>query len=311
MKKKVLLSGNYAFDTIVEREYPNGFVIGKNNKFTETILSECIGNTCGNVSCMLPYLGVESYPVGHFDTSQQGLQMKEDLKHYGADVRFIVNDENGGTTLMRCTHKRDKDTGEHATTFRATSPGSRFPRRKYLRQRDEAPAFLEKLEFTPDVFFFDAPEAGLRALAEGLRARGTLVYFEPESDSDVNKFLKSVEVSDIVKFSAEKVHDISFTERYRNKLFIRTLGEKGMEFNLCGRGWKHIAPVHNDNVMDWEGAGDWTSSVIISELCKNDILSVKDMTEESIRSALEEAARVASRSVSYMSSKGMINAVKK
>lgn len=29
MKKKCLLSGNFALDTIVTRDYPNGFVVGK------------------------------------------------------------------------------------------------------------------------------------------------------------------------------------------------------------------------------------------------------------------------------------------
>ena len=33
MKKTCLLSGNFALDTIVVREYPNGFVVGKGNKF--------------------------------------------------------------------------------------------------------------------------------------------------------------------------------------------------------------------------------------------------------------------------------------
>ena len=53
MKKTCLLSGNFALDTIVTRDYPNGFVIGKSNKFTETIVIETVGNTCGNVACML------------------------------------------------------------------------------------------------------------------------------------------------------------------------------------------------------------------------------------------------------------------
>ena len=29
MKKECLLSGNFAFDTIVTHDYPNGFVVGK------------------------------------------------------------------------------------------------------------------------------------------------------------------------------------------------------------------------------------------------------------------------------------------
>ena len=233
--------------------------------------------------------------------------IKDDLQRYGADVRFVENSAGGGTTLLRCTHKRDKMTGEHTTSFRATSPGSRFPRRRFLRVRDEAPAFMEKLDFVPDVFFFDAAEAGLRYLAGELRNKGTLVYFEPESDADKAKFLKAVEVSDIVKFSHEKVSDLDFVAQNPDKLFIRTMGAEGLEFNLCGQGWVKIASVPNDNVVDWEGAGDWTTSQFIACLCEKDMLSVAQMTAETVRSCLEIACRTASRSVSYMGSKGMID----
>ena len=307
MKKTCLLSGNFALDTIVTRDYPNGFVVGKANKFTETVVTECVGNTCGNVATILPYLGVQTFPIGHFDLSEQGLQIKNDLQRYGADVRFVENSENGGTTLLRCTHKRDKMTGEHTTSFRATSPGSRFPKRRFIRVRDEAPAFIEALDFVPDVFFFDAAEAGLRYLASELRQRGTLVYFEPESDADKKKFLKAVEVSDIVKFSHEKVVDLSFVDQYSDKLFIRTMGADGLEFNLCGQGWVKVASVPNDNVVDWEGAGDWTTSQFIACLCERDILSITQMSVESVRECLEVASATASRSVSYLGSKGMIN----
>ena len=308
MKKTCLLSGNFALDTIVTRDYPNGFVVGKSNKFTETIVAETVGNTCGNVACMLAYLGVQTFPIAHLDLSEQGLKIKEDLQQYGADVRFVENSESGGTTLLRCTHKRDKTTGEHTVSFRATSPGSRFPKRRFLRVRDEAPAFMESLDFTPDVFFFDAAEAGLRYLAGELRKRGTLVYFEPESDADKNKFLKAIEVSDIIKFSHEKVGDISFTAQYKDKLFIRTLGAEGLEFNLCGQGWAKVASVPNDNVVDWEGAGDWTTSQFIACLCERDILSISQMTANSVRECLEIACTTASHSVSYLGSKGMIDA---
>lgn len=304
--KTCLLSGNFALDTIVVRDYPNGFIVGKSNKFTETMVAETVGNTCGNVACMLAYLGVQTFPIAHLDLSEQGVQIKSDLKRYGADVRFVENSASGGTTLLRCTHKRDKMTGEHTISFRATSPGSRFPKRKFLRVRDEAPAFMENLDFTPDIFFFDAAEAGLRYLATELRKRGTLIYFEPESDADKNKFLKAVEVSHIVKFSHEKVSDIAFTEKYTDKLFIRTLGVEGLEFNLCGQGWVRVASVQNDNVVDCEGAGDWTTSQFIACLCERNILHISQMTTDSVRECLEIACITASHSVSYLGSKGMM-----
>jgi sugar/nucleoside kinase (ribokinase family) len=304
--KTCLLSGNFALDTIVVREYPNGFVNGRRNAFAEMVVEECVGNTCGNVACILPYLGVQTFPIAHLDESEQGIKIKEDLQRYGADVRFVENSAQGGTTLLRCTHKRDNATGNRITTFRATSPGSQFPKRKYLRARDEAPALLERLDFVPDIFFFDAAEAGLRYLASQLRKKGTLVYFEPESDADQKKFLKAVEVSDIVKFSHEKVSDLSFVARYTNKLFIRTLGAEGLEFNLCGQGWVKINSPQNNNVVDTEGAGDWTTSQFIADICEKDILSISQMTVENLTSCLTHACKTASHSVSYLGSKGMI-----
>ena len=304
--KTCLLSGNFALDTIVVREYPNGFVKGRRNAFTETVVEECVGNTCGNVACILPLFDVKTFPIAHLDLSEQGLKIKNDLCQQCADVRFVENSEVGGTTLLRCTHKRDNATGERVTTFRATSPGSRFPKRKFLRARDEAPAFLERLDFIPDIYFFDAAEAGLRYLASELRKKGTLVYFEPESDADKNKFLKAVEVSDIVKFSHEKVKDLSFINLYTNKLFIRTLGAEGLEFNLCGQGWVKINSPHNDNVVDTEGAGDWTTSQFIGDICEKDILSISQMTVENLTPCLTHACKTASRSVSFMGSRGII-----
>lgn len=301
-----LLSGNFALDTIITRTYPNGFVKGKRNKFVETLVAECVGNTCGNVACILPHLGVQSYPIAHFDLSEQGLKMTADLARYGADTRFVTNSEQGGTTLLRCTHKLDKDTGEHTISFRATSPGSRFAKRRYIRQRDEAPALIESLPFVPDIYFFDASEAGLRLIAQRLREQGTLIYFEPESCADWPKFEKGVKVSHIIKFSHENIADLTFTEQYPDKLFICTRGADGLDYKLGSSAWQHIAPSPIIKVVDWEGAGDWTTSQFIACLCERGINTISKMTHTNLTECLTTACATAARSIAYMGSKGMI-----
>ena len=304
-KKSILGTGNFSLDAIYQREYPEGFdVAKKRNPFVDKLVSEEVGNTCGNVMCMLPYLGVETYPVGHFDESEQGMKITADLERYGANTRFVKNSKDGGSTLMTCIHKLDAN-GQHIMSHRATSPNSMFPKRKQLR-KDEVARFVEQLDFRPDAYFFDVSDAGPRELAAALKERGVLVYYEPEGNKEMGKFLRCVAVSDIVKFSGARIQDTAFVADYCDKLFIRTMGEEGMEFNLRGGGWKRIAPVPNDHVVDWEGAGDWTTSVILAELCKLDKLDVRRLTEQEVRTVLEKAAAIASRSVSYMGSKGMI-----
>lgn len=306
--KRILGTGNFSLDAIYQREYPEGFDIAKKrNPFVDRLVSEEVGNTCGNVMCMVPYLGVETYPIGHFDESEQGLKITADLKRYGANTRFVKNSADGGTTLMTCVHKLNAG-GEHVMSHRATSPNSIFPKRKQLR-KDEVAEFMEQLDFKPDAYFFDVSDAGPRELAAALKERGVLVYYEPEGNKEMSKFLRCVAVSDIVKFSGARIEDTAFADDYRDKLFIRTMGEEGMEFNLRGGGWKRVAPVPNDHVVDWEGAGDWTTSVILAELCKADKTDIALLTEGDVRQVLETAAAIASRSVSFMGSKGMIQAL--
>ena len=173
--KRILGTGNFALDIIYQREYPEGFdTAKKRNPFVDKKILEEVGNTCGNVMCMLPYLGVETYPIGHFDESEQGLKITADLKRYGANTRFVKNSEEGGTTLMTCIHKLDTN-GQHTMSHRATAPNSRFPKRKQLR-KDEVQGFVDALDFKPDAYFFDVSDAGPRELAKALKEQGVLVY---------------------------------------------------------------------------------------------------------------------------------------
>ena len=323
--KTCMGTGNFSFDIITQREYPNGFVVGKRNRFEEKILAMEIGNTCGNVMTMLPYLGVKTFPVAKLDVSPQGFQMKRDMKAYGADVRFVSNTLTGGTTILRCMHKLDND-GKPTMGHKGSTAGkpwtglSARPCRKYLSSKGgEVEALVDSMDFIPDVFFFDVAQAGHRILAERLREKGSLVYFECDSDGHrieneksrqaaYRLFLRCVEASDVVKMSGEYVQDLSFADAYTDKLFVQTLGADGLRFKLGGGQWIRLAPVVNPDYKDYEGAGDWTSSTLIAALCSMDMLKVKDMTEEAVREALTMAQQMASYSVGFYGSKGLIHA---
>ena len=273
----------------------------------QLVLAEA-GGTCANVMCMLSHMGWESYPVVNLDKSEEGLGMTESLRNYGCDCKFVTNTDEGGTTILTIKHGLDKNGNKKISVRQGSPGGSRFPRRRHLRLRDHAPAFIEALDFVPDVFFFDDPAAGYRFIARELSEKGTLVYFEPSAIKESADF-KSIALSDIVKFSAENVQDVSFVNDYKDKLFIQTLGGDGLRFNLRGEGWVTLPPVENGNVADWEGAGDWTTSAFLDALAQADALSMKRLTSAIVKEALEKAQAVASKSVSYLGSKGMISSV--
>ena len=68
-----------------------------------------------------------------------------------------------------------------------------------------------------------------------------------------------------------------------------------------------LPPVENEKVADWDGAGDWTTSAFLNALVEADALSVKRLTTEVVKEALQKAQIVASKSVSFIGSKGMIS----
>lgn len=301
MKKTIIGSGIYMLDTILLREYPEW---PSPRPFADRTVVEEVGGTCGNVMAILAWLGWDSRPEASLDDSPEGIKIRDDLLRYGCDCRYVTNTPGGGTTLLRCTHKRAAD-GTHVMSVRAGSPcGSRFPKRHFLRVRDEAPAFLEGLEKAPDVYFFDDSAAGHRLIARELKKSGALVYFEPsrlESSAD----LEAMEIADIMKFSGELVKDAPMPRG--DQLFIQTLGGKGLRWSLRGEPWEDLPPARCKVVVDWEGAGDWTTSTFIHTLFRNGFKDIASLSAADARKALVAAQAVAAKSVGYMSSKGLIN----
>jgi sugar/nucleoside kinase (ribokinase family) len=307
MKPIIIGSGQYNWDIIKLREYPNGFVIGKRNTFVEKILCEVVGGTCGNVICMLSYLGWDARPQVKLIDSDEGKSILTSLQSFGCDTRYVSLDPKGGFSGMTCTHRKSNKTGEHELGLRSFGPnGSQFRKITELRARDEVPAFLETITDRPAVYFFDHMEAGPRLIASELRNKGTLVYFECENSKDWKKFMKSVEVADIVKFSDENVTDLSFVTNYPDKLFIQTQGSNGLSFSLCAGKWIHLDAYPVSKVIDWEGCGDTTTAVFIDELSKIGLPSVSNLTEKQVISCLKVAMEKASLCCQFYGSKGWI-----
>ena len=111
-------------------------------------------------------------------------------------------------------------------------------------------------------------------------------------------------MSDIIKFSEQRIKDIEQFESYQDKLFIQTQGAKGLSYRL-NFGWIHLEPVTNDKVIDTAGAGDWTTAAFINELFKTRN-RISDISVVEIERALNDAQKVGAQSCSYEGARGMM-----
>ena len=304
----ILVSGCFVWDKITQREYPNGPIEKRN--YTERVVSDEPGGTAGNVACLLAHYGWEAYPQAQFDLSRDGYKLKSGLKAWGCDVRFVENMPAGKITKYFEERKLNADGSPKKTVYSRGGWGSQFGAHKFLRAKDEVPEFLEKLDFVPNVYFFDVPEAGPAALGTALKERGSLVYYEPElygnKENVKKKVMARIGACDIMKFSRQSLADTSFCDPYKDKLFIQTRDKEGVAFRLRGGNWITVPAVDNQNVVDTIGAGDFTTSAFLKALGDRDALSMDRLTEKIVREALEYAMEVAAKSVSYEGAKGMI-----
>lgn len=271
----------------------------------EETVSYKVGGTCGNVLMILAYMGWDCYPVARLNGSDQSKMMLDDMRSLGVHTDFVSTLDDGATPIIIQHNIIDKDGNPtHKFTFQGNRGSLHLDYKPVMKKT--VIKVLDELQILPSVFFFDRVSAATVSMAEHFKSRGCLVFFEPSAKAKEKDFNKAITYSDIIKFADQRLSDVSFTEAYRDKLFIQTLGSKGLRFNLHGKAWVSLPPVLNDNIVDTSGAGDWTTAAFLNEMAKAGITTVDELTEEQVKQFLSIAQEKASRSCSYEGARGMM-----
>ncbi|EKC50488.1 pfkB family kinase [human gut metagenome] len=100
--------------------------------------------------------------------------------------------------------------------------------------------------------------------------------------------------------------DTSFANKYKNKLFIQTLGKKGLKYSLNGSEWNILGAFENDNIVDTSGAGDWTTATFLNYLKVHNALNIAAISESLVKEGLSEAQKVGALSCSFEGARGMM-----
>lgn len=268
-------------------------------------VSYYVGGTCGNVMMILSHMGWKSYPIARIDSTKDGLRVLDDMRKHHVNIDF-VSTQDGKTPVIVQRNFINKD-GIPTHKFESRNNIGRFYldfKSLTLKQANEV---LEKIDFVPNVFFFDRVSPAILKLATTFKEKGSMIFFEPSSrGGNISLFNKCVEVADIIKFSEQRIKDIEQFHVNKGKLFIQTQGAKGLSYRLDSI-WKHLDSVVNENVVDTAGAGDWTAAALINKLFKDkEMFRISDVLVSDLEAALNEAQKVGSASCSYEGARGMM-----
>jgi len=281
-------------------------VVISNGMMTDPIL--CAGGTCGNVLTALAFLGWKSYPIARLRNDAASKRVIEDLKHWGVDLDFVTLSDSGSTPVI-VQHIRQNRDGERSHSFSRKCPacGAWLPWYKAVKAA-AVPDLSLRLP-KAEVFYFDRTSRGAVTLAQNARMGGSIVIFEPSSESDPALLNDALTTAHIVKVASDRLRgneDLIFAKA--PLLLIETLGDQGLRFSIKPargrRTWKTLPAFHLNQICDTAGAGDWCTAGIIDSLGSLGPDKLATASIEEIQAALKVGQAMASWTCHYDGARG-------
>lgn len=271
-----------------------------------------VGGSCGNVLTILAYLGWDSYPVARLGVDRRALRVLQDLKACHVKTRFVTRERHGVTPAIVVRMAEATQGAGYTTRFEWRDPasGDWLPRYRPLPKKI-AEALSPQLP-PAKVFYFDRAEPATLHLASQLREKGAVVFFEPSSCRNEPIFTACLGVSDVVKYSAERIpspprNPVSYSPRME----IQTLADKGLRYRLKTAShrpgpWKSLPAFTPTKFLDATGCGDWCSAGIIATLCQSGRDHFLASSEDTIQEGLLFGQALASLNCQYEGARGLM-----
>lgn len=252
---------------------------------------EYAGGSCGNVLSILAFLGWNSYPIAEFGDDPRADSIISDFRAFGVHAGFIEKRHECTTPGIALRfEKREGRPSKTISSWIDPFTGETFPKRKPLSVSTASRAALSLPSLS--VFYFDRAEHASVMLARHAKSHGAIIYFEPSSSRDTEFFREALILSDIVKYSEDRIPTSLFPNHLDcPHLEIRTIGSRGLLYRIrdtssAKHSWKHSPSFPSRIVADTTGCGDWCSAGVIASLCSTGRDSFLSMPESSILDGL-------------------------
>jgi sugar/nucleoside kinase (ribokinase family) len=245
-------------------------VIMNGNPNTEPRL--LAGGSCGNIMATLSFLGWKSYPIARLSDSPSSGLLFEDLRKHKVNLDLLTSTKDGSTPVIIHRILKDReDNPRHKYEFRIPNTSIWFPSYK--------PVLSSKVDkiisfpIAPKIFYLDRVSRSTIDLAKHYKENGSLIFFEPSSISDEKQFKECLKVTDILKFSNDRLPEYKNLFPTRQvSIEIETLGVNGLLYRSYRNkkdDWRFMPAINIEDGIDNAGAGDWCSTGIIHGLYQN------------------------------------------
>jgi sugar/nucleoside kinase (ribokinase family) len=266
------------------------------------------GGSCGNVLTILSYMGWDSYPIARLSLSTHVASdlLVQDLHKWKVKETLLTFTADGSTPIIIHRILKDKHgLSKHRFEFRNPEDGKYLPSYKPCLSKS-VQDILQKGP-TPKVFYFDRINRASIDLAKAYKDNGAIIFFEPSSIKDEKGFKKCLEISDVVKFSEDRIpHYASVFPNGQASIEVQTLGEKGLKYRRKGSAkWIETQGYSIENVIDTAGAGDWCTAGIISTFFSSNY-SLESVSEGQLEKAFKFGQILSAINCTFEGARGLM-----
>lgn len=264
-----------------------------------------LGGSAGNVLAILAYLGWSSVPVAHLGMDPAAARILREFEALRADTRFLVGDP------LTCTPVVYQFQGEHDRTHRFSfaCPFCGQKRGFACDHTDSVSTPVLRDVQSSDVFYFDRVTPAALRLAEGYRARGALVMFEPSVvGDDAEDFSRAVRASHILKYADDRIKELAAFDLSQVAIEIQTLGARGLRFRAPSLvdAWLTLPAFDVPRIADTAGAGDWCSAGMLHTLfAGRAAITIEDLSHNRLFEALRFGQALAALNCMHDGARGL------
>jgi fructokinase len=272
------------------------------------------GGTCGNVLAILAYLGWRTYPAATLGDDAAADHIFADLKTWNVDTRYLRRSSSRHTpVVVERIRTRNLTKPRHRWVWTCPACGAWLPGYQAVLSRD-AREMATTLP-VPSVFFFDRLSRGALDLAAASARAGALIAFEPSGIRDEGLFREAIALSDVVKYSHQRLGSLPDLTRHATKLVeIQTLGDEGLRYRVHGSGkrndrWREMGAYAVQPLRDTAGAGDWCTAGLLHQLAKSGAKALTTATRNEIEEGLRFGQALAAIACRYEGARGSMYAL--
>lgn len=263
------------------------------------------GGTCGNVLCILRYLGWRSFPVARLNGDAASNRVLSDLKAWGVGTRFAQLSPKASTPII--VHQISKNRRGHPShrfTWACPQCGAWLP--TYQAVTASAVNKMAPDIGSTQIFFMDRISRGALLLAEACARKGALVVFEPVGIGDPKLFREALTRTHILKYAHEKRPAFAglIDEVDRPLLEIETRGSAGLRYRSrlpfsAGSQWRSSTAFKVPHFRDAAGAGDWCTAGLIHILGQRGVAGFVETSPVELEAAMRFGQAMAAWTCSF------------